>query len=102
MSTNTSQSSTSSAKVSNTLNVIAQICEKREEELANVPAKAIHEESIIENNLASPMFDRFYANSGLQTLLEMFNFNFNEFDHLWTSCCTHLTENMLLGQGKKT
>lgn len=32
----------------------------------------------------------------------MSNFNVSEFDHLWTSCHTHLTEKLLLGQGKKT
>ncbi len=97
MSTNTSQSSTSHAKISNALKVLAQIFEKREEERVNVPADDIHEESYIENDSTSSMFDCFHANEGLQTLLEMLNFNFNEIKHLRTSCCTHLTEKLLLG-----
>ncbi len=81
MSINSNQSSTSSVKVSRILKVLAQICEKREG-MANVPADAIHEESDIENDLALPQFDCFYSNRGLQTLVEMSNFNFNEFDCL--------------------
>ncbi len=82
MSTKTNQSSTSSTKVSNALKVLALIFEKREEELANVPSDAIHEESDIENDSCSPMFDHFYANRGLQTLLEMSKMNFSEFNCL--------------------
>ncbi len=102
MSTKTSQSYTLSTKVSNALKVLAQICENREEELANVPSDATHEDSDCKNDLASHMFDFYYINGGSQTLLEMSNFNFSEFDCLRTSCCTHLTEKLLLGQGKKT
>ncbi len=58
-------------KVSNTRKVLAQICERREEEHAGILADAIHEESDLENDSAAPIFDRFYANKGLQTLLEI-------------------------------
>ncbi len=101
ISTNTSQSSTYSTMVSNALKVLGQICKKREEELTNVPADAIHEESDIENYSASSMLDCFYANRGLQTLLKMSNFNLNVFECLWTSFCTHLTEKLLLVEERK-
>ncbi len=55
ISTNTSQSSTSSAKVSNALKVLTQICEKRGEELSDVPSDVVHEKSDFEKNSASPM-----------------------------------------------
>ncbi len=38
-------------KVSNALKVFAQMCEKKEDELANVPSDDIHVESDNENNL---------------------------------------------------
>ncbi len=39
--------------------MLAQIHEKREENLAGVLADAIHEESDVEKNSESPIFDHF-------------------------------------------
>ena len=64
MSKQTASSSTSSAKVSHALTVLAQLCKKREEEIAGLSTDAIHDESDIENDSQSPIFDRFYANGG--------------------------------------
>lgn len=75
MSKQTASSSTSSAKVNHALKVLAQLREKREEEMAGLPTDAIHDESDVENDSLSPIFDRFYANGGSQTLMEMSNFN---------------------------
>jgi hypothetical protein len=102
MSKQTASSSTSSAKVSHALKVLAQLREKREEEMAGLPTDAIHDESDVENDSLSPIFDRFYANGGSQTLIEMSNFNFNEIERLWHRCSTVLTQSFMLGRGKKT
>jgi hypothetical protein len=102
MSKQTASSSTSSAKVSHALKVLAQLREKREEEMAGLPTDAIHDESDVENDSLSPIFDRFYANGGSQTLIEMSNFNFNEIERLWHRCRTVLTQSFMLVRGKKT
>ncbi len=52
--------------------------------------------------IRSPIFDRFYANGGLQTLIEISNFNYNEFEYLWHHCRTSLTQRLTIGQGIKT
>ncbi len=102
MSQKTTQLSTLSTMVSNTWNMLAQKCEKREEELAGILPNAIHEESDVENDSASPIFDPFYGNRELQTLLEMFNFNYNKFEHLCnTPCQTFLAQKVILSWGKK-
>ncbi len=49
-----------------------------------------NQESDIVDDLVSPMFHGSYANRGLQTLLEIEIFNFDEFDCLQTSCCKNL------------
>ena len=70
--------------------------------MAGLPTDAIHDESDVENDSLSPIFDRFYANGGSQTLMEMSNFNFNEIERLWHRCRTVLTQSFMLGRGKKT
>ncbi len=103
MSQETTQSSTSSAaKVTHALKVLGDIQEKRDEEIAKYPSEAIHEESDIESDSKSPLFDRFYANGGSKTLLQMTNFNCREIDHLWHRFHTVLNEKFTLGRGKKT
>ncbi len=103
MSQKTTESSTSSAaKVTHALKVLGDIQEKRDEEIAKYSSEAIHDESDIESDSKSPLFDRFYANGGSKTLLQMTNFNCREIDHLWHRCCTVLNEKFTLGRGKKT
>lgn len=69
--------------------------------MMDIPSDAIHEESDTETDSVSPILDRFYANGGSKTLLEMSNFTMNEFERLWQHCCQTLTEKMCLGCGKK-
>lgn len=103
MSQETTQSSTSSAaKVTHALRVLGELQEKRDEEMAKFASEAIHEESDIESDSTSPLFDSFYANGGSKTLLQMTNFNAREIDHLWHRCRTVLSTKFTLGRGKKT
>ncbi len=82
MSQETTHSFTYPAKVSQSLKILGQLHEKREDELAGIPIDAIHEESDEENDSSSPMFDRFYTNGGPQSLMEISDFIYDEFDHL--------------------
>ncbi len=83
MSQETTESSTSSAaKVTHVLKVLGDIQEKRDEEIAKYPSEAIREQSDIESDSKSPLFDHFYANEGSKTLLQMTNFNCRELNHL--------------------
>ncbi len=50
MSKKIAQFSTLSTKVSHALKVLAQLCEKSEDELAGILADAINEESDVEND----------------------------------------------------
>ncbi len=59
MSKQTTQSSTSFAKVSHALKMLSQLCEKREDELVGIPTHAINEESDVENDSESPMSNCF-------------------------------------------
>ncbi len=57
----------------------------------------------VDNDSSSPIFDHFYANGGSETLMEMCNFNYLEFDCLWKTCCQSLLmQKLTLSQGKKT
>lgn len=70
--------------------------------MAGLSTDAIHDESDVENDSQSPIFDRFYTNGGSQMLIEISNFTFNEIERLWHRCRTILTQTLTLGRGKKT
>ncbi len=102
MSKKTTQASTLSMKVSNDIKVLAQMFEKREEELAGILTDAVHEDSDVEDDSASPILDPFSANSGLQTFLEMCQLKYNEFEHFLNTCCQIFSmQKVTLGQGEK-
>lgn len=61
-----------------------------------IPTDDIHKELDLENDSASPVFDRFYANGGLQ-MIEMCNIDYNKFEHLWHGCHTVLTKKIPTG-----
>ncbi len=102
MSQETTHSSTSSAKVSQSLKILGQLCEKREEELSGILTDAIHEESDEKNDSSFPIFDWFYTNGGLQALIEISNFNYKEFECLWHCCCTSLIQRLTTRRGRKS
>lgn len=53
-----------------------QLHEKRENKVPRISTDIVHEESDVKNDFPFPIFDSFYANGGLQTLMEMPNFIF--------------------------
>ncbi len=69
--------------------------------MAKISSEVIHEKSDMESDSAVPLFDRFYANGGSKTLLQMTNFNCCEFDRLCHCCHTVLSKEFTLGRGKK-
>ncbi len=81
MSHETTLSFTLSGKVFYAFKVSGQLYEMREEDLADIPTNSIHDESDVENDSSSPLYNSFYANGGSQILMEMCNFNFSEFEH---------------------
>lgn len=92
MSQATTLSSTYSAKVSSALKLSSQLQEKREDELVGLPTDAIQNESGLENESSSPIFDRFYANGGSQTE-KLLTLDDKKFNATFLSICIIVEKN---------
>lgn len=74
--------------------------ENREKEIDGIPRDSICEESDVDNGSVLHFFHCFYANVGLQTFMEISDFNCNQIEWSWHYCCTFFTQHWLLDMVK--
>ena len=84
------------------LHLLSEVALQREEEISNYNIVPDQDESDNEADSPCPYFDQFFENGGTTAIIDMCNFDANEFELLWQLVETHVTQNYNTGRGKKS
>lgn len=90
-----------SADAANALGILAEAAIGCEAELGQYNDEIERQDSDEENGSSSPILNIFYERSGGDTILQMQNFSFEDFNGIWQSIEEHVADHYNVGRGRK-
>lgn len=90
----------SEAQVTTALTVLAETAANRQAELDAYTSDPDHNNSDVETDYRSPLFDSLYDSGGSDKILKRSNFNARDFNTVWRDMDPFLSSNYNVGRGK--